>query len=432
MEAWYALVLQDAIYVFVGAVVLWQGALAWLDHDQRQQGMEVSSLRLPIFLFFVATEFTRPFFPIYVTTLAGDAPYLSEQTLTALPQMVWGAMALVGTPLGFVLLKRWGEKTTLALCALMATGALALLALWPHYYAMLVSRGVHAVAVGILSYVALVSLARKGSVSELGIFLGGVAAGAICAMVLGGAVAHAVGFSWAIGVSACVAFVCFLLLQTTFRSTLNKESIAPATRIRYSQLLRSVSIHLFALLVSTPSRLLLTGFVLYVLPIQLHGMGYSSAVTGQIMMVYFAMNYLLVPWVASFLDQYRWFKSTAVIGVLALTLGLFIFHWAEGQALPIVVAMAVLSLGMTISNAIQVPLISVLLPAQARMIGTPVLIAFFRTVERVGAIIGPAIAALVLRWYPNQAVLIFSGLMLGATLATVAWFTISAVYSETP
>ena len=384
-----------------------------------------ATLRLVLFLFFVATEFSRPFFPIYVESFAPSVPYISTQALTAIPQMLWAVMALFGTPLGFYIFRRYGEKSAYLTSVILATVSLLVMASSSNYWLMLACRCTHALGVGIISYSALVSLSKKGSVSELGVFLGAVASGAICATVLGGEVAHLSSYRGAIYLSSFIALCSWATLYYHFTSSVTLGSSDASKRVNYALLLSRPAVHLYALLVSTPSRFLLMGFILYALPIKLHEMSYSSAGVGQIMMVYFAINYLLVSGVGRFLDATRLFKSTTLVAVVSLALGLLLFFLSAGSIYLIIISMACLSLGMTISNAIQVPLLTLLLPRETKEVGKEVLIAFFRTIERVAAIAGPALAALCLKYYPSYAVLIFALLMLSAALSTAVWFALA-------
>lgn len=391
--------------------------------DERKFRNEAVSIGISVFLYMVGTEFTRPFFPLYVETFSESVGYLDKNTLMALPQILWGILALIGTPLGLWLNRELGARHTFLIASILTTLALLSMGSTENYWEMLVYRGVNALCMGIVAVVAVLVLFREASVIRLNVFLSAVASGSICANVLGGWVAKEVGYSATILVSSAIAFLSFLTFVSFFAPWIegyqeNKKLSAKDYRFVLSRL----RIHLYALLVCTPSRLVLTGFIFYMLPIYLHKLGFNTAVAGQIMMCYFALNYIIVKKVSQFLARTQHFRISTLVSSLSLAAGLLIFA-VSGNFVPgLICSMALFSVGMTLGNAVQVPLIPRIFQEEISIVGKDSLIAFFRTVERVATVLGPLWAAILLEYASIHALYVFTALLLLFSFLTALWF----------
>lgn len=105
----------------------------------------------------------------------------------ALPQIVWGATALLFTPLGTYLGKRYGNRSMLVAASVLTSVSLLGMAYTHNYWVMLVSRGLMAACFGIVSILAVVHLSQWSTAKVMGVFLSSLAGASVCASVVGGA-----------------------------------------------------------------------------------------------------------------------------------------------------------------------------------------------------------------------------------------------------
>lgn len=371
--------------------------------------------KLGLFFYFFSTELSRTFFPLFVKSFT--VPFLGDSMLMALPQMVWGFSALVFTPFGMVIAKKYGNRNVLLYSAAFTWLALMMTAFIDNYWVMLVARSLMAASYGSVAIVAVIYLSQKGGAKSVAVFLSSLAAASICGSVLGGALAEQYTYSQVFFVSSVLAYTAGLLFLTRFRDVPVKAAGALSKSREY---LKNYRIQIFAVCGAMPFRLVITGFVLYLLPVFLHNFNFSNLEIGQLMMLYFLFSWLMVGPTAHFLDKYHLYKSTTIASSFLMAFSLLVFYLAEGHAAMVAVSIVLLAIGMSVNNSIQVPIIPRIFPQECERYGRENIVAYFRTVERVGSVIGPFLAALLFANFETRTVL-FIGLFV-ALQSAVLWF----------
>jgi len=404
----------DLAIVFLVAVVLFNetlGAILAGDHiDPASAGRgRLGLARLAVFLLILSEELTRAFLPLHIAGLAQAA---GEHGATAigLPISAYMASFALLTPFA----GRWGERfgtarTFAAGAALSAAGFGWALA-GGGYTAFVAARCLCAAGYAIGTMAMQQHFLRAAADGEraraLALFVGAVQTAAICGAPIGGLLAEQFGaaavFAGAVGMSLLA-----LLVQR-----LDRSPPAPATpniSPPLLQLLFQRRILAPLLTAALPAKLALAGFLFYLVPLALQQEGFGSGSTGRAMMMYFllvAASNPLASWLA---DHYGWERGLVAVG--GLVIGLGGLAGLLGGAPALFAGIAALGIGTGLSAA-----------ALQAMLGRsgPAAVVLLRTVERLGAVIGPLLAGSLLTLAAYGGVMATIGaLVIGATLGFV-------------
>ncbi|HMV19030.1 MAG TPA: MFS transporter, partial [Rhodocyclaceae bacterium] len=160
-----------------------------------------------------------------------------------------------------------------------------------------------------------------------------------------------------------------------------------------------------------PAKVVLAGFLFYLVPLALAGADYSPASTGRAMMLYFVLVAAANPLASWLSDRFGWQRSLVIAGGLVIGAGGVLGLLDRIETL--FAGIVALGLGTGLSAAA--------LQALASRDG-PAAIVLLRTVERLGAVIGPLFVGSLLAvtaW--SGAMATVGATMLVATLAFALW-----------
>ncbi|KVP96968.1 hypothetical protein WJ97_14200 [Burkholderia ubonensis] len=380
--------------------------------------------QLFLLLLFLASELSRSFFPLFARSLSHGP--VDRTYGDALPQVVWGLSALLATPLGWLVAKRLGNRRVLQASTLMTAAALALTATSDNYWVMLACRAVVSAGYGLVNIVAVMYLAERGiNAKNLSVLLVAIAISSICGNSLGGLLVTWLSYEQMFWLSAASAMAAAWVLQVSFPAG---SSVASRKQVSYTNLMGNWKIQLFAVLNTMPYRFVLTGFVLYLVPVVLSERHVAQAAIGQLMMLYFLISYLLVKPVAAMLDRFGRYRTVALVSTAITGLGLVLFARANDSMLSMVCAIVMISVGMALNSSIQVPIVPVVFRQECRQYGADSLLAYFRTVERVGSVAGPLLTAVVYKAWPEEAPAVIGW----AIVVTTGLLGLLLVANETP
>lgn len=411
------------IYSFVAAIA----AMQFIPGKNTSNKSDLLLLKAALFLFFLSTDFSRSFFPIFASHF--DVAHLDKSMQMALPQIVWGLSALIATPYGYKLSNKLGAPTVLARAALFAALATVIMGTSNNYWIMLLCRSVIASAYGTIAIIGTIYLNSRGKASTIAILLTAIASASIVGNAIGGLTAQILGHSRTILISSIFAFASCALLMVFFKPDAAHE-IQKNKIPTLKYLLTNKRIQIFALLNTAPFRVVLTGFVLYLIPVLLVDYHISIKITGQLMMFYFLVNWLLIQPFSSLLDKYEFHKSSAILSSVLMAAGLVLFYYSNGDIRLITISILVLSAGMALNSVIQVPIISIIFQTECREYGEGAIIAYFRTVERIGSVIGPLAASLLLSAAGIRVVLLTGVLLLLVGFGLFVFFALDQRLAE--
>lgn len=381
-------------------------------------------VRLPILLFALGEELSRPFLPLFARELAGPAPWISEDLATALPITLFMLVWALSQPWGAAWSERAGRRRIFLIGAVAAAGGLAATATADSLAALLAYRVVAAIGYG------LVLIGAQGLIIDntppaeramgMATLVGGLLAAAVCGPVLGGVIAEQLGPRWAFAGGAGLAVLSMLVLVLAVSRDAGAPRASEATRIDWGEALRLLGTARFAALMAfsaVPTKLAATALLFYLIPLTLAGTGAGPADIGRVQTLYFVAFILGAPaaaWLSDKTGKRRAFLAWGGIGTLLATVPL-----AFGGSLPLAaVSMGLFGIAQSLISAPQLALVGDVARSGDRAVPESLVIAIFRLVERMGAMIAPALAAGLAMAYGYRAALIGVG-VITATAAIV-------------
>lgn len=120
------------------------------------------------------------------------------------------------------------------------------------------------------------------------------------------------------------------------------------------ELLKNYKVQIFSLLVTFPYRFILGGFVLFFIPVYMNNLEYSIEKIGQIIMIFFLVNALLLEPVAYILDKYKSYKILLILSVVIISLSILSMFYISHNYIYLIISTLFLATGMTINNSIQI------------------------------------------------------------------------------
>lgn len=371
----------------------------------------IVSIRILTFLFMFAEMLSRSFMPLYVGTLPdsglaglGFAPdFTASLPLTA---------NLLGVACSMPFAGRWsdrmGRRRSYAVGAAIIIAGLAGTGMASDFFTLTAARVLAGVGY------ALMFMSCQGYVIDhtdennrgrgIASFVGAIMVAEICAPAVGGILADRIGYRLVFGIGAAIALAAMILaVRTLDNASARKIAQADERRAPPVSLARNFRFMAISILAGIPAKLLLSGFLIYLVPVILTGFGSSKSEIGRYAMTYGVMALALTPVFAKLTDRYRihaWMVGTGGILAGAGLLPILV----HGEAGTMLLGIAMLGLGQSMSISAQLVLVTQVTRKEAETAGTAGVLGVFRLIERLGGAAGPAVAgALAALYGPKQA-----------------------------
>lgn len=414
--------LASVLFQFSGSMRR-RPALARTGTGDPAPGPAIRGLVKPLFLFTTCIEhLSYAFLPQYLSGIAMAAGH-STDVLPFVFGAYYLAFALVLVPAG-QLAQRFSAKPILvaglAACAVAYVLLMGQEAIWTALVARLCSglgQGLIFIAVQTLL---LANAAEHERTRAAGIIVYGFQGGMIAGMAIGSLIVGSVG---EVGVLAASALAMLLLVGYALfclpRSVATPPgrrggvsiggSIAAAARDR--QFMATV------LCVGIPAKAVLTGVVVFAVPLLLTAEGFGEAEIGQLLMLYAGAVMVASQLSASYIDRHNAARTALVAGGALAglgMLGLTAIDWPGFVGMPfaeplrvtaILAAMLTVGAGHGLINAPVVAHVSSL--AIAGKVGIAGLTASYRFLERIGHVAGPLLAGLFFQLYGESGEALF-------------------------
>ena len=388
--------------------------------DANQKGTLID-VRIPLFMFVFAEELQKSFMPLFVNENYSPIPYLSPEIAVGLPISIFMFVIAVVTPFGSALTTRFGNKTIFLAGLIPAIIGYLGCAFADSFVMIIISRAITATGYAVIvissqGYIASTVSPNKRVVG-MAVFIGVVMSSSMCGTAIGGILADRIGFNNVFLISAVCAFVAGILAWKMLK---NKPTKPKKESVRSSGLLAIFNNRELALIIgfsAIPAKIILTGFLYYLVPIALADLDASAAEIGRVMMVYPLLIIPLSPLIAAKVDQYHAAKLAVIIGSVGSGLTLVVLH--NLQSVYGLLSMVVL---VSISHSfMKAALIATTIEAAEKTdaIGTTAALGILRTIERIGSVLGPIFVATLLSLYSVANTMLIIGLLvaiLGAML----------------
>ena len=428
-----------SIYVF---------AESGADGDLTQQ--RIVLVRVLSFLFMFAEMLSRPFLPVYAASLAGAGLDLPEGLRASLPITAF----LLGVALTMPFAGRWsdrvGRRSSYVAGALLVMAGLATTGLVPQYLALVAARACTGIGY------ALMFMACQGFVFDntdggnrgkgMALFVGAIMVAEICSPAVGGILADRIGYRMVFILGAAVALIAAAIAGAVLdnRSRLGgmrgaraaDGTLAPHADTGAGQaatqgapqhapllkLLRNRRFLALSILSGVPAKFLYSGFMIFLVPLLLSGLGNSKSEIGRYTMLYGLSCLILAPVFAQIADRYNAYAHLVATGGLLTGLGMLpVMNGASADL--VMLGVAALGIGQAMSISAQLVLVARVTQAEAREAGTGPIMGVFRLLERLGAAAGPIVTgALVTQWGAQQAMVTLGAMGLCASLLFVLVF----------
>jgi len=382
----------------------------------------LSDFRAPIFLFAFVEAMSAPIFPQFVITRSDPIVGIDVYLLIGLPVSLFFLCLFVATPVAAYLSNRVRQKPILLAGALGAAVGFIGVSISDLYIDLLIWRCISAISYAFVITSFQSTIERMCSsdywIKTLAFSLIVTVIGAGCGVVVGGMIAERLAYSDVFLVAAGVALIGGLTI------TLFMENLAPRShpdvpvpglwsRLRLLGNVRFLAAVAFGAL---PAKFVLSGVLLFIVPLFLSDLGVTPAVIGIIMVFYFAV-------VAAGTPLFHWLADKASLSMMAVFVGalvtcsgfLVLYQWHDVTA--ILIAICGLGVGHAMSVAPLLSLIPEVCEKEMETLGPSTVITTYRTLENMGGIAGPlAAAALVNHFGFPHAIAVMGLIVLGSAL----------------
>lgn len=394
-------------------------------------------LRLPVFLFCLSEELSRPFLPAYAKSFAGEVPWLTPDMVVSLPITLFMLIWALSQPGGARFSERWGRSRAFTIGALLGSVSLALTAFAGSLAELMLWRCLTALGYGLVLITAqgivIDHTTPRNRAGGMAMFIGALLAAGVCGPVSGGIIADQVGFRATFLLGALLALgsglsVSLLLLRGRGAAQSAASAAARPAMGSALPLFRDFRFSALMVLSAIPTKIASTAFLFCLVPLLLTADGASKSEIGRVQMMYFVAFILVSPLAASLSDRWqarRGFIALGGIGTLASCLPIVATEALWGPPL----AIALFGLAQALVGAPQLTLVSQI----ARDGGLPetAAIGWYRLIERLGGALGPVTAMAVAVATSYREAMLSIGLLCGAS-ALLFWILFRTGRPATP
>jgi predicted MFS family arabinose efflux permease len=384
---------------------------------------EVSDIRIPLFLFSVATEVAVSFLPLYAREVSRPS-WLTPELAAAAPLIMYLAAVTMITPFSSTLVRCFGARrlflysippAVLALSAIGFSDSLLGVTFWRGIMAVF-----YATATIACQEYAIRAANDRNSAHTFGTFIAVIYGGVFCGSALGGVIAGRFGYVTAFVTGAVIATLSGVMGRLVMQGCAgDPEAMSKASREGFAAR-RIFTGRFLALMfgIAVPMNASVAIFIWYLTPMILSASGSGPAEIARVVMLYYLAIVLFGPTAANISDSRVGPKSLMLCGALASSAALIsLLLWNGFWA--VTVAVVGLGLGHTMIRPSLYTLVF-------GMTGGPgVGLDILRLIERIGAILGLMASALLLADRGMHSSLLMLSTVLGSGL--ILYVTIDIV-----
>ncbi|MEM7528867.1 MAG: MFS transporter [Pseudomonadota bacterium] len=362
----------------------------------------IGDIRLPLFLFCLGEGILRPSMPGYLAALE-DTFGMGGEVQAAVAVSIFFLATLLGVTGSRAVTVRFGQRAVFLLGALL--GAAGILA---HTVAQTGLEGMAARALSGFGYGLVFGAAQafvaahtppRRKARGLSLFVMVVVSAEIAGPAVGGVLSDQLGVERMIAFAAMVAS--FSLIAAYLILPGRRDGLSPPSvqLFKGGLVLTDIRLLLMMICFSVPTRILMTGGLFVLVPFAVADLGASDTEAGRVLMCSGLAVLASSGMIAAILERSRGFGSTIFVGAgisgLAFTVPI-LFEGLVGMF----VAVIVFGLGHAITILAQPGFLALTQKSRVEKTGMASVTAHFQAWERLGAAIGPLIAAVLLALCP--------------------------------
>ena len=394
-------------------------------------------MRVPLFLFMFAEELPRSFLPLFVARLSpADAP-ISDELLFGLPIALFMLAGAITVPLGGRLADRFGARVVFLAGIVPAIIGYFGTFLAQSYLDLVGWRILSGFGYGLIFIAAQAWVAEntqeRSRAQDMSVFVGAVFAATICGPSIGGILAGRIGYEATFLISAALAIVSGLVVYAMLDETAKNRPMLQTATVgdEWRALLSDGRLFAVTILAAVPGKLILAGFLFYLVPLYLSELGNRQSVIGWMIMLYGVSTLLCMPFAARYADRFG--RHAAVVAVGGVLAGLGCLASLSDSAVggasnAVMIAILALGVGHALSLASQLAIVQEV-ASRHHGLGQASIIGAYRLVERTGMVLGPVVAGALAASFGYQGAIVGIGVIV---LVCIALYMIMMHLSGNP
>jgi predicted MFS family arabinose efflux permease len=386
-------------------------------------------IRAAFFLFIAADAFSNAFLPVHARGLSAASPMIisgmSQGFASGAPiSAFWLMVAAAQLTAGFW--ERGRDHRTLLLGAmLMSSAALAMAGIAGTIEGLILWRAMGGFGYGVAMMLVQDSILRtmgpKARTQASGNYLSAFFAGTICGTFAGSEIAGLIGYSGTFLAAAAVSG-CAVVLATfvsAHRETKARQPFRPLV------LLRNPAFLALAVLAAVPSRLLIAGFIYFLVPLYLHDAGLSPAETARVVMIYsLILATTTLAW-SRLIDRMGRPLLFTLLGLASSAAAMLVIPIGPPGIWGAIAAVVLLGTSQAMGMSPQVTVLFQIARAEMDRFGATPVLGIYRVCERAGLFAGPLVAAWVMGGHGYEGTMVALGAM--AAFSVIALFAAFAI-----
>ncbi len=433
-KSWASMIFKGITIIFVTILIIVECLLLYLHllnrrgiNSQSKSRYQLGFIRPAIFLFLFAIDLSMSFVPLHMQSYDAELFGLSGDIVLGLP--ISSEFLCVGI---FILIagvwidrRGWHEPYFVGLLVV----GIGSLSSWMAGDALMfiLSRALVGVGYGLSLMSAQGLVVRFGGASSrargFASLFAGLYSGSICGAAAGSFLAEWFGYEKVFFIGAIVVLVLIIFSYYFLRSLIDRSEHKPELEekprqnIALKSLLRFIGNPVFialSVLSSLPASIAVAGFLHFFTPVYLDQIGARESTIGQVLILYGICLIYFGPTIGRFIDRSHNKKYFMLTGGLLGGLAFATFDMDFGLTS---VIFSIFLLGLSSSLVLSSQSTMVLELKESQILGEGTALGIFRSISRIGQVIGPVIFGGILISGDLTGVINYLGLCyLGATL----------------
>lgn len=377
--------------------------------------------RIPLFIFSFAEELQKSFMPLFVNEVYTPVPYLTKEVVIGLPIAIFMGIIALATPFAGGWADKYGSRRIFVAGLIPAVAGYIGCALATTIYEVAIWRGLTGLGYAMITiscqgYIAAI-ITRENRAQGMAVFVGVLMSASMCGTAIGGILADRIGFRLVFALAAIFALVAGFIAYRMMVA--DERTVLPAAKqggtfkkiLSLRKNLRFVAV---VFLAAIPAKIILTGFLYFLLPLYMVTLGSTPAEIGRVMMIYPIIIIALGPaasWTADKLGNMMWML---VVGCFISGIGLVAFHELN-SIWGVVLMVVIMGSAHAFTKAPQIAFVMELCEEDMERIGRTTVLGLLRTMERIGSVLGPIIAATFVTLYGYEKAIAGTGAVVSAS-----------------
>ena len=377
-------------------------------------------IRIPLFVFMFAEELPRSFLPQFAARLSPPDATISQELLFGLPITLFMLAGMIMVPFAGGLTDRFGTRRVFLAGIVPATIGYFGTFLAQGYVDLIAWRVLSGIGYGLIFIAAQAWVADNTAMRDraqgMAVFVGAAFVAAICGPSIGGILADRFGFETTFLISAVLAAVSGTLVYAMLEGTTRRRT---EHRISFGgrelrALLSDGRLFAVTVFAAIPGKLILTGFLFYLVPLYLSELGYRYSVIGWLLTLYGVSTLAFTSFAARFADRTGRHAAVVAAGGGLAGLGCLASLFATALGGPVnavLIAILALGFGHALSLASEIAIVQNIARRRGGLHQAS-MISAYRLAERGGMVLGPIVAGTLAAHFGYQDAIIGIGVIL--------------------